>query len=101
VGAQVKTIGKVLVAMGILIFVIAPIFRGADERGSIFKVDHAIAPAHRSFPTRMSHPAPDGATFCYASALLLEIVGVPLAFTGCFWCSRRREEPSLPKGTVL
>ena len=101
VGTQVKTVGKVLIVMGILMFMLAPLFRDADARSAISKVDHAIAPAQRSFLYRVSHPAPDGATFCYACALLLEMAGVPLTFTGHFWRSKRREDAPLMKGTVI
>jgi len=101
VGAQVKTIGKVLIVMGILMFIVAPLFRDMNASSEIPQVDHAVGPGPRSFLYRMSHPAPDGATFCYACALLLEAVGVPLTLAGYFWRSKRREEAPLVKGTVI
>jgi len=101
VGAQMKTIGKVLIVMGILMFIVAPLFRDSSARGVLPQVDHAVGPSQRSFLYRMSHPVPDGATFCYACALVLEMVGAPLAFTAHLWRPKRREEPPLVKGSTV
>lgn len=91
---RLKTIGKVLITMAIILFMGAPLLRTESGRVAISSVDRGLWPAYKVVLFHFYPSAPDGATFLYTCALTLGAAGVVALLTGCLLCWQRGQDGS-------